>query len=150
MAAPTAPIRGVDCYTYRNTGSHSSPVLDVMPNVMGVKISQSYGESEIPSRAGQGDMMTEPTMRRRSAAWRMMYDPADTDFTTLQTAFENRTAIQFYFLDQISSTAGSAGPRFFAKIFKFDLDQDNDTIYGVDVEVKRCYDTNASGIYTTS
>lgn len=124
-----------------------------MPNVIGVKISMSYGEAEIPSRAGSGDMMTEPTMRRASAAWKMMWDPADTDFTTLRTAFFARTAVEFFFLDQASGTAGSAGPRMIAKIFKFDIDEDNDAIRMVDVEVKRCYSSDTSAvtaIYTTS
>lgn len=150
MAAPTAPILGANGKLYRNTNTYASPTWNEIPNVGDIEPEWKYGEFDVSLRAGGGAKMVEPTLLMVGLKFKMLYDPADADMTALITAATARTAVEFYILDQASSTAGSQGPRATMKCFDMGRKEGIDGIMMIEFDWKLCYSTNTPTWATTT
>lgn len=150
MAAPTAPVLGINGKLYRNTGSYGSPVWDLIPNCMDLELKHDWTDVEVTVRSGGGAKQHEPGLIDFGFTLKMLYDPADTDMTTLIAAAAARTGIEFLALDQAVGTAGSFGTRAFCKIFNYTKSENADGIMMASFDIKNAYSTNTAATYTAS
>jgi len=150
MAAPTAPILGANGKLYRNTGSYGTPTWDLIPNCRSITGNHSMTDVNVSGRANGAAVAHEPGLVDFDFTLEMLYDPADTDMTTLITAFFARTGIEFALLDQASGTAGSFGTRAFCKLFNYKRPEEIDGIMSASFDIKNAYSTNPPAAFTTS
>lgn len=150
MPAPTAPILGANGKLYRNTASNASPTWDLIPNCRSITPHISLSDVDVSGRAGGAAKQHEPGLIDFDWSLEMLYDPADTDMTTLITATYARTGVEFLILDQAQATTGSFGVRAFCKIFDFKRPEEIDGIMSASFELKNAYSTNAPATYTAA
>lgn len=150
MAAPTAPVLGLACKLYRNTGTYGSPTWNEIPNVGTIEPDWSMEEFALKLRSGGGFTMTEPTLANIGFEMEMMYDPADADMTTLLAAHYGRTATEFLILDQASGTTGSQGIRASFKSTDMKRTEVIDGVTMMKFAFKICYSANPPTWYTAA
>ena len=86
-------ILGLNCVLYRGTAGQTASTE--MTNVKDVELNLTTGEADITTRAANGWRAYAATLKEASLTFQMNYDAADTDFTAIQTAFMNNSAISF-------------------------------------------------------
>lgn len=150
MSAPTAPILGANGKLYRNTGTYGSPTWDLVPNCRSITGNHSWSDVNVSGRAGGAAVQHEPGLIDFDFSIEMLYDPSDTDFTTIRDAAFARTGIEFALLDQASGTAGSYGTRAFCKFFNYKRPEEIDGIMSASFDIKNAYSTNPPAAMTTS
>lgn len=118
MAAPTAPVMAFNGKAYRNTGSYGSPTWTLIDNVGDIEITDSMTKSPLSLRMAGGLKFNLPGEREINIAFKMLYNPADTNMTALRTAYLARTTVDIVLLDQAVATAGSSGQRAVCALYK--------------------------------
>ena len=86
-------ILGLNCVLYRGTAGQTANTE--MTNVKDVELNLTTGEADITTRAANGWRSYAATLKEASLTFQMNYDTDDTDFTAIQTAFMNNSAISF-------------------------------------------------------
>lgn len=94
---------------YRNTGTHATPTWNEIANVKDLTLNMDKDETDVTTRASGGWKEFVDGLIDGSVDFSMLWDPADADFTALQTAFFAKTPIEFAIMDGIITGAGSTG-----------------------------------------
>lgn len=154
MPGSTAPITpiGLDCVLYRNTGSYSSPVWNLIDAVVDVTVPLSKGEAETSTRGSKWktrrgtlkDASIDFNMRRRTDT------AGQADFDALLDSFINGTPVELLVLDGPIGTSGSQGLRATCEIFKFDNGQPIEGAVTIDVSAKPTPAANDPAWFTST
>ena len=80
---------GLDAKLYRNTGTYAAPTWDIIGNVKDLTLNLETGEADVSTRANNGWRATVGTLKDASLEFEMVWDSADTDFTSIRDAFLN-------------------------------------------------------------
>lgn len=75
-------------------------------------------------------------IKKFSFDFKLVYDPADTSFIALQTAFLANTPVAFLILDGLKATAGTQGPDGDFYITKFQRNEEVKGLMTYDVSIK--------------
>lgn len=134
---------GADCKLYRNTGTYGTPVWDLIDIVKDVTLSLESGEADATSRATNGWKVDLPGLKSASVEFDVVWDTGNTDFTTLQTAWLNKTSVDIAVLDGLAATAGSQGLRAPMGVFSFSRKESLEEAVMASVKLKPMYGTNA-------
>ena len=110
---------GLEGKTYRNTGTYGTPVWDEIPNVVDADLSLEAEEADMTNRAMGGFEAILPSIIKATVEAEMLYDPADTDWTTLLAAFLARTLKEYAVADGAIATVGTQYFRAHMYITKF-------------------------------
>lgn len=77
-----------------------------MGNVRDLTLTLEAGEADVTTRSNSGWRATAPTLRECTVEFEMVWDPTDTGFTAIRTAFLSSGLIALKILDK----AGGQGP----------------------------------------
>lgn len=136
------PKVGFECVAYRNTGTFATPVWNEIPNVRDATLPLDATEVDVTTRGSGGFEAVIAGLIKTGLEFKMVWDPADADFTAIQTAFFNRTAIEFLFLDDAVDVPGAQGLRAYCAVLSFPRAEPLDGSVEVDVKVKPTYRTD--------
>lgn len=152
MAAPSAPIIGLNGKAYYNSGTYGSPTWVLTSNVGDISVTDEMNTSSIKVRSQGGFEVVVAGTRKVSFEFSMVYDPGDSAQTALRTAYGARTKTDFLFLDQAQATAGSAGLRVLGLVTKFARQEKMDEAMMVDAKIDPTYDSSNTpvSLYTAS
>lgn len=132
---------GLDCYFYRNTGSHASPTWNEVSCVRDLTLPKKKTRSEFSSRGTGGYKAFRGAMKELDVQGEVIRDHSDADYLALLDSFENDTILDCLFLDGPVDTAGSKGWRL--QMIVFDI-SDKEPLDGpslADLEMSVAYDT---------
>ena len=135
--------KGYTAKLYRNSATYGTPTWVEIDNVRDVNFPHAYEKLEATTRASGGVKEYEPGELELSFSFKIRSDEADTDFTSLETAYLARSLIDLMILDGDKATNGSRGYRYEAKVFSMGEDQAIGNILFRDVEVGPCISANA-------
>lgn len=118
-------VIGKDCKLYRNTGSHGTPVWDLVPRVVDVNIDGlSKTKVELPARDSNWKFKGAG-MKEAGIGFGYLFTPAtDPDFTAFRNSFFNDVAIELLILSGDLLTSGSQGLRAVFEVFDFPHSQE--------------------------
>jgi hypothetical protein len=152
MAAPSAPVIGLNGKAYYNSASYGTPTWVLTSNVGDINVTDEMNTSQIQVRSQSGFEVTIAGLRKVAFEFSMVYDQADAAQTAFRTAYAARTKTDFLFLDQATGTAGSSGLRVQGILTKFARQEKINEAMMVDVKIEPTYDsTNAPvAAYTAS
>jgi hypothetical protein len=102
-------ILGKDAKIYQGAPGAELEAMTEMSNVRDATLSLEAGEADITTRANSGWRATAPTLREATCEFEMVWDPADTGFTAIKTAFLTGATIELAPLTGPRDTAGSQG-----------------------------------------
>ena len=131
-----ATVLGMDGVLYR--GVAGTTATTAMSNVKDVTLALEIGEADVTTRGSGGWELTETTLLKGSVSFKMLWDTEDTDFSAIQTAFFNRTALAFFVTDG-SGTGLDAD----FKVLSFSRDEALTEAMSVDVTIKPTRSTRA-------
>lgn len=141
----TTYILGKDAKLYRNTGTYGTPTYAEVENVQDLNLNVSTSEGDVTTRgnASSGFRAKIPVLSDGEISFKMIYDQSDADFTAIQTAFQNKSTIEFFVLDGATGTSGTKGLRATCCVFNFSQAQPLENAITVDVVLKPTYATYA-------
>jgi hypothetical protein len=154
MPATQVSYVGLDMTLYYNTGTFATPTWSLITNVRDLKHGQALGEADVSVRgptSGAKRKLTEPLLIEDVFNWEMIYDETDAAFIALRGFKENRTMVEFAFMNGPIATSGSSGFRCQCKIFGWDEEEPLEGPVTVSVTAKPCKSaaTNAPSYFTT-
>ncbi len=135
---PSAPVLGAKGKLYRNTGTYTTPVWDLIPNVKDVMFPLVFKEYDATARAGEGWEASEPTVAMLSGSLVMLHNPADPDLQAFIAAAWNRLPQELLNLDAPVSDTGSQGSRASYKIFKQERKEPVGSMMEQNFDLKLC------------
>lgn len=146
MTILNKPPLGLECYLYRNTGTHASPTWSAIPKAINVKAGSSKTEATIPSRESRYqkyrgaliDFEINFTYRKKAGT--------DSVFSALKTAYFAGTPIEFFVADGSSADSGTQGIRAYCELMKLDDTQDLETAEEVAFVAKPTYYEESSAV----
>ena len=97
-----ARVLGMNAKAYIGTAG-SNPTTE-LTNVKDVSINLSTEEADVTTRANNGWKQTMATLKDGSVEFEMVWDTADSNFTSISTAWAGATEISAAFLDGSSGT----------------------------------------------
>lgn len=152
MAAPSAPVVGLNAKAYYNSGTYGSPTWVLTSNVGDVNVTDEMNTTSIQVRSQGGFEVEVAGLRKVAFEFSMVYDQGDSAQTALRSAYAARTKTDFLFLDQAQATSGSSGLRVLGLLTKFARQEKINEALMVDVRIAPTYDsTNAPvSAYTAS
>lgn len=132
-----ALVLGYNAKLYRNTGSYGSPTWDECPGVKDLTLNGERDKVDVSTRGGGGFREYVPGLADHSVSFNMNWDNADSDLTTIRTAFSSATAnsLEFLVLEGGSATSGNQGLRAKMGVFGFTRNEPLDGALTVDVEL---------------
>jgi predicted secreted protein len=133
---------GMDAKLFRNTGSFGSPVWVEIQNVKDVTLSLEKGEADVTTRANGGWRATVGTLKEGSIEFQMVWDTEDANFTAIQEAFFDNTALELAVMDGPMTDPTSQGLRASFEVFTFTRNEALEEAILVDVSVKPTYSAN--------
>jgi hypothetical protein len=133
---------GMDAKLYRNAGSFASPNWNAINNVKDVTLNLEAGEADVTTRGNAGWRATVATLKDGSIEFEMVWDTEDPNFTALQQAFFNNSAVELAVMDGDITTAGSQGLRATCMITNFSRNEPLEEAIGVNVTAKPTYSVN--------
>lgn len=148
----TGARRGLDDYTYRNTGTYASPTWVLMNNIKDEELGLKRTRIDSSIR-GFSSIGTEvPGLLKIEPKWTMIYDQSDANLVAIQTAAWSATIagnqIEFAFSDGAIAGSGIRYIRAFCAIFDISEPHPLDGIDVVNVEVGPTYNANAPTVNT--
>lgn len=114
---------GHQCKLYYNTGTYGAPVWAELPLTRDLTLQTSKDEADASTRGGGGWKEYLQGLKDITIEFEMLYDPSDTAFAAMQSAYLNNTTVEVWALDGDSSTNGNQGPRFTAMVSGFETSQ---------------------------
>ncbi len=114
-----------------------------MGNARDVTLNLEQGEADVTTRANNGWEATEPTLKKGSIEFEMIYDPADQGFTKVLAAWLSRTPIAMAALDGSKDVAGTMGMWADFKVISFTKSEALQEGQAVSVTVKPAYSSVA-------
>jgi hypothetical protein len=105
-------ILGLNCKAYRNSAAAgATPVWVEATSVTSVDISNTLATADVTRRGNNGYRAQVGTLAEGSISFDLMYDTADTFFSTIDVAFRGRTTIDMFFANGPVATTGTRGFR---------------------------------------
>lgn len=138
-------ILGIDCKAYRNAGTYASPSWNEVPNMADPTLTLESTEAVVTTREGGGWELVIAAIKKAGLAYKMIWDPTDTDWVALRDAWLNKTPVEFLILDGAVGTSGSQGLRAGMTVLKFTRSEGNAEAAMSDVEIKPTRFFDASG-----
>jgi len=129
-------VLGKDAKLYRNSGDYENEVWVEVDNVKDLTLTLEKGEADVTTRASGGWRETAATLKDGSVEFGMVYDPADANFTSFQTAFLTDGQLELAIVDGDITTAGTQGLRASFEIFNFGQEQNLEEAVMVNVTIK--------------
>ena len=80
-------------------GAAGATASTEMKNVKDLTLDLSSGEADITTRATNGWRATAATLKEASLEWQMLWDPADTGFTAIKTAYFGNAPLALFVSD---------------------------------------------------
>ncbi len=134
---------GMQAKLYRNSGSYGTPTWVEVGNVKDLTLNLEAGEADVTTRSNSGWRATVATLKDGSIEFEMVWDTSDANFTAIQQAFFNNTALEFAIMDGAIATAGSQGLRATMSITNFSRSEALEEAIMVSVTAKPTYAANA-------
>jgi hypothetical protein len=123
-------VLGMNAKLYH--GVAGGPAASELTNVRNLTLNLEAGEADVTTRANSGWRATAPTLRECAVDFEMVWDPADTGFSAIKTAFLTNGLIALKVLDQ----AGGQGPDGDFSITSFTRSEDLEEALTVSVTAK--------------
>ena len=143
-------VLGLNCKLYRNTGTHASPVWDLITNVKDVTLDMSTDVADVSNRGGSGFRSEVPTLSNFKSTFQMVYNPEDTDQTAIGAAWLAKDTIEFMWLDGLESVAGSKGWMATCIVSNYSSTENLEEAKMIDVELSNAYSDYAPVQVTTT
>lgn len=100
-----ARVLGMNAKAYIGTAGADPTTL--LTNVKDVTINLSTEEADVTTRANDGWKQTMATLKDGSVEFEMVWDTADSNFSSIATAWEDATEISAAFLDGVTGGTGT-------------------------------------------
>lgn len=139
-----AVVLGLNAKAYVST-THDGTYAE-LTNIRDVTINLEKSEADITTRGGGGFRQSVGTLKDGSVDFQMVWDTADTNFTTFRTAFFDDDTVYCKFLDG----AGGQGLHAAFSIVNFSRSEALEEALMVDVSLKITKDTDLSPTWVTS
>jgi hypothetical protein len=96
-----AHVLAEDAKLYYNAGTYGSPTWTEICNVKDLTLSLEKDEIDVTTRCSGGFKEYADGLLDANVTFNMLYDPADTAFAAIQSAFFAKTAIEFAVMDGV-------------------------------------------------
>jgi hypothetical protein len=103
-------LLGMNAKVYQGESGASLSSLTEMGNVKDVTLTLEAGEADVTTRANQGWRATAPTLRECTAEFEMLWQPGDTGFEAVKTAFLTASTLRLAVLTGDRTASGTEGP----------------------------------------
>ena len=123
MAFERDSVLGMDCPLVYNTGTHATPVWNVMPRAMDVEITP-FGKGKAEQKIkGSKYNFKRGTFIELGVSFGYEYEPGggDEDYPVLLDSMLNNTPIEIWVPDGPVGEVGSQGIRMVVEVFEFPL-----------------------------
>lgn len=127
---------GLDAKLYRNTGSVSVPIWDLIPNVRDLTLSLEKNLADVTTRAALGWRQEVSVLKTAEVTFQMIWDGTDADFTAIRDAFLDNTQIYFAIMDGDITTTGNQGLTAWFEVPTFTRNEALEEALTVDVTLK--------------
>jgi len=112
---------GIDAKLYFcAAGIGGTPTWTEINNVKNVTLDLKRAEADVTTRASGGWKATAPAMRQCTCEFEMVWNPSDSGFTAVKSAFLAGTLLEVAVLTGAKDAVGSQGPKGSFCITKFD------------------------------
>jgi predicted secreted protein len=135
---------------YRNTGTYSVPVWDLIGNVKDLTLSLEKDETDVTTRASGGWKEFVDGMKDATVEFGMLWDTGDADFDAFQGAFINNTSVEILVLDGLVATTGSEGLRATMMVKSFTRNENLGEALMVDVSLRPVKNSNSAPVWYTA
>jgi hypothetical protein len=135
---------------YRNTGTYSVPVWDLIGNVKDLTLSLEKDETDVTTRASGGWKEFVDGMKDATVEFGMLWDTGDADFDAFQGAFINNTSVEILVLDGLVATTGSEGLRATMMVKSFTRNENLGEALMVDVSLRPVKNANSAPVWYTA
>ncbi len=108
---PATYVLGMNAKIYQGVAGAALIALTEMDNVRDVTVTLEAGEADITTRANSGWRATAPTLKECNLEFEMVWQPGDTGFDAVKTAYLTNTTICLAALDGDRAVSGNQGPR---------------------------------------
>ena len=142
-------LGATDGKLYLNTGTYGSPTWDLIPNADDVNFPIESDEADTSNRAAGGFETIIPGLHKITVEFGMVYDPADTDYTTIRDAHLARTLKEWGVADGLIATNGTQYLRLHAYVVKSGVNQPLREAMKVPVTLRPGYSSNANPAWVT-
>jgi len=144
-------LLGLNAKLYRQTSgdreawpaSGAPASLDLIDNVRDLTLNVSSSEADVTTRGSGGWRATVEALKDASLEFEMVWDPDDTDFAALLSAWVNKTVIAIAALDQASSVVGAQGLWADMRVTGFNKGESLEDAQKVQVTLKPTYSSVA-------
>lgn len=133
-------VLGLEAKLYRNTGSHSSPVWNEVPNVKDLTLNVEKSEADVSRRASRWKER-RAALKDASIEYEMIWDPGDADFVAIKDSFFDDTSIEMAAMDGDIAVAGTQGLRATMDVFTFTRSEPLEEALTVKITQKPSYAT---------
>jgi len=131
---------GLDAKLYLDTSATpATPTWSLIGNCKDVTLNLETSEADVTTRSSNGWKASAPTLKDASVDFTMLWDPADTNFTKLKTAFITRGSVFMAVMDGEIATPGSQGLIAMMMVSKFTRNEPLVEAMTADVTVKPTY-----------
>jgi len=103
-------ILGMDAKIYQGAADADVADLTEMDNVSDVTLTLTAGEADVTTRANDGWRATAPTLRECTVEFQMLWQPGDTCFEAIKTAWLANDPVCLAVLTGDRDVADSEGP----------------------------------------
>lgn len=107
----TSFTMGKDAKIYQGTAGGALAALTEMSNVKDVTLTLEAGEADVTTRGNSGWRATAPTLRECTAEFEMLWQPGDSGFDAIKTAFLAGTTLELAPLTHDRDNALAQGPK---------------------------------------
>lgn len=134
---------------YRNTGTNAVPVLVEITEARDVDFPMASDKIDDSDRGSDFKKYTDGQIDLAINA-KLTYRNGNANCTALRNAVLAGTVIEFFALDGSSAVTGSAGVRFFGKVFSNNMQQPLSDGQTVDIEIAPAYHEESSVVVQPS
>lgn len=142
-------LGATDGKLYYNTASYASPTWDLVPNVDDLTLDIESDESDVSNRTMGGFEAIMPGLHKVTVEFGMVYDPSDTDYTTLRDAHLARTLKEYAVADGLIASNGTQYLRLHAYVVKSGVNQALREGMKVPIKLRPGYSSNANPAWVT-
>jgi len=104
------PPKEPNAKIYQGAAGTDLGALEEMSNAKDVTLSLEAGEADVTTRANQGWRATAPTLRECTVEFEMLWQPGDSGFNALKTAFLTSGLVRLAILTGAVGAANTEGP----------------------------------------
>lgn len=145
-----AHVLSQNAKTYRNTGSYGTPVWDEITLIKDLTLNLTKDKADVTTRASGGWKEFVDGLKDGNVEFSHLWDSGNADFTAIQSAYLNNTALEMLIYDGLVATVGNQGLRAHMMVESFTRNEVLGEALMLDVGMSPVKNANAAPTWMTT